>query len=168
MSGLLRVFILIGGMAFGHGVSAQTGLEWTVALKHDREGTAITGSSDALISAIRRGADVKINWGWKDENRSLEHTAEPIWLAIINDQTVMAQLHPQVLARLDFEVADAAFGDDVSLGQEWRVTITSDGKFDAVWIDRKTLEVSRRLPQRHILTWYVRGGGGPDVPMYEQ
>ena len=130
---------------------------WKVAYKHDGEGKAIQGSKEKLFSAIRAGKTVRIGWGWynEDRNLSIEHLADPIWLAIIDQKEVIAHLEPQVLSGIDWTTGTASYADSALLNQEWRVVINTNGSFDAVWYNRKEGEISRRAPQKHLLTWFV-------------
>lgn len=130
----------------------------TVAFKHDGQGNPIEGSKEQLITAIRNGSTVRVGWGWKNKEsgRSIEHLSSPIWLAVVNEKEVMAHLDPQVLSQIDWNSATATYQDSTLLNQEWRVVINTDGTFDAVWYDRSNNEVSRRIPQRHTMTWFTQ------------
>lgn len=130
---------------------------WQIAYKHDGKGKALAGSKEQLFSAIRAGKTVRIGWGWYSEERglSIEHLADPIWLAILDQKEVIAHLEPQVLSGIDWDTGTANYADSALLDQEWRVVINTTGSFDAVWYNRKVGEISRRVPQKHILTWFV-------------
>ena len=130
---------------------------WHIAYKHTGEGKLIQGDKNQLFSTIRAGKQVRIGWGWKSEERglSIEHLADPIWLAILNEQEVIAHLDPQVLSAIDWETNSANYADSSLFDQEWRVVINTSGAFDAVWYNRKNQEVSRRVPQAHTVTWFV-------------
>ena len=131
--------------------------QWKIAYKHDGDGNALVGSKELLFSAIRSGKTVRIGWGWYNEARelSIEHLADPIWLAIIDQKEVIAHLEPQVLSGIDWQSGTASYADSALMDQEWRVVINTNGSFDAVWYNRKVGEISRRAPQKHILTWFV-------------
>ena len=58
--------------------------EWHIVLKTDRDGSVLHGSKGDLINAIRNGQDLKIGWGGKRKDFSIEHISEPIWLAILS------------------------------------------------------------------------------------
>lgn len=130
---------------------------WQVAFKHDENGKPLSGSKEQLFAAIRAGKDLKIGWGWNSEERglSIEHLADPIWLAILDQKEVIAHLEPQVLSGIDWNSGTASYADSALLSQEWRVVINTDGTFDAVWYDRKENKLLRHVPQRHIITWFV-------------
>ena len=67
---------------------------WSIVLKTDKDGKILKGSKGALIDAIRGGANIKIGWGGKREDISIEHLSSPIWLAILSEEEVMAHLDP--------------------------------------------------------------------------
>lgn len=143
---------------------------WQIAYKHDGEGNALAGSKEKLFAAIRAGKSVRIGWGWYNAKRdlSIEHLADPIWLAILDQKEVMAHLEPQVLSGIDWESATANYADSALLQQEWRVVINTTGSFDAVWYNRKEGELTRRVPQKHILTWFVNELAPTDTkPLFE-
>ena len=58
---------------------------YNIVFKNDKQGNAILGSKDALIRHIRGGAEIKIGWGVKGENHSIEHLSTPIWIAILDE-----------------------------------------------------------------------------------
>lgn len=130
---------------------------WQVAFKHDKSGKPLAGSKEQLFAAIRAGKTVRIGWGWYNEKRdlSIEHLADPIWLAIIDQKEVIAHLPPQVLSGIDWHTGTASYEKESLLDQEWRVVINTNGAFDAVWYDRKEGKRSRRSPQQHVITWFV-------------
>ena len=134
----------------------NTNNEWRVVLKTDRDGTVLKGSKQELMQAIRNGADLKIGWGVKREDLSIEHLSSPIWLAILSEQEVMAHLDPQVLSAIDWEELNASYKDSTLLHQEWRVVLTTKGDFDAIWYDRKGDSLLKRWPQKHIMTWFAK------------
>ncbi|TAI47421.1 hypothetical protein [Flagellimonas allohymeniacidonis] len=131
--------------------------EWRIVLKTDREGKVLKGSKQNLVNAVRNGADLKIGWGVKREDLSIEHLASPIWLAILSEQEVMAHLDPQVLSGINWGDLNASYKDSTLLHKEWRVVLTTKGDFDAIWYDRKVDSVIRRWPQKHSMTWFAKG-----------
>nr|WP_298995830.1 hypothetical protein [uncultured Allomuricauda sp.] len=141
---------------------------WEVVLKTDREGTVLKGSKAALMNAVRNGSDIKIGWGGKREDLSIEHLSTPIWLAILSEKEVMAHLDPQVLSGIDWDSLNASYEDVSLLQKEWRVVLTTKGDFDAVWYDKKADTLIRRWPQKHKMTWFAKGN--PDetaVPLFD-
>lgn len=130
---------------------------WQVAYKHDKSGKPLEGSKEQLFAAIRAGKTVRIGWGWHNDSRDLniEHLADPIWLAIIDQKEVIAHLPAQVLSGIDWDTSTASYETEALLDQEWRVVINTTGAFDAVWYDRKERKRSRRSPQQHTITWFV-------------
>lgn len=130
---------------------------FNIVYKNDKEGNAITGSKDDLINCIRGGSEIKIGWGVKGENHSIEHLSVPIWIAVLDESEIIAHLDAQVLSKMDWDNLSANYADSTLLDQEWRVVITSKGEFDAVWYDRKNGNVIKRRPQNHIISWFAKG-----------
>ncbi len=135
----------------------STDTTWQLVLKTDKDGSVVAGSKAALIDAVRNGSDLKIGWGVQREDLSIEHLSEPIWLAVLSEQEVMAHLDPQVLSAIDWDNLNANYEDTTLLDKEWRVVLTTKGDFDAVWYDRKADTIVRRWPQKHIMSWFAKG-----------
>ncbi len=138
------------------GMQQQKNTDWNMVYKCDKEGNALTGSKQALVEAIRKGASVKIGWGFKGKKHRIEHLSEPIWLAILDEKEVIAHLDPQVLSSTDWEELTASYKDTTQLVYEWRVVISTKGEFDAIWYDRDKHELSRRFPQNHPISWFIK------------
>ena len=141
-------------------VSCQSGDDWgnyKLVYKNDKDGTTLTGSKEELVQHIRGGADIKIGWGVKGTSHTIEHIANPIWVAVLDESEVVAHLDAQVLSQTDWQNLSANYADSTLLQQEWRVVITTKGEFDAVWIDRTSKDVMKRRPQNHIISWFARG-----------
>ena len=162
MTNSKTLYILIG-IIVGLGIMAvysttqenNSTIGWTLVFQHDKEGTPVAGSKEKLLSAIRNGYSIRVGWGWKGEQRSIEHLSEPIWLAILSEAEVMAHLDPQILSGIDWDIPTANYADTTLLKQEWRVVLTTEGKFDAVWTDKFTGEIIRRVPQNHPMSWFA-------------
>ncbi len=141
-------------------VSCQSKIDqgrYRVAYKNDRDGRALAGSKAQLIQAIRGGADIRIGWGFKGKVHTIEHLSDPIWIAVLDEKEVIAHLDPQVLSSVDWDSLTASYADSSLLQQEWRVVLSTNGEFDAVWYDRKKEKMAERRPQNHTMTWYVKG-----------
>ncbi len=164
--------ILKGGIANTSNIKPQKAKEdWQMVYKTNKEGERVGGNKQHLITAIRQGLPVKIGWGGKGKNHSIEHIATPIWLAVLDEQEVIAHLEPQVLSSTDWENLTANYTNPAKLKEEWRVVITTKGAFDAVWYDRKEHKRTKRVPQQHPLTWMVKGQidkTGAVKPLFEE
>lgn len=130
---------------------------YQLVYKNDKNGNALKGSKQELIKFIRGGADIKIGWGTKGKNHSIEHLSEPIWIAILDEEEVIAHPHPQVLSKIDWNSLTANYSDSVLLNQEWRVVITTKGEFDAIWYNIENRTILKRIPQNHNISWFVKG-----------
>ena len=128
--------------------------KWQIVYKVDSSGHPLIGNKEKLINAIRQGADIKIGWGSKGENHSIEHLSIPIWFAILDEKEVIAHLDPQILSTIDWDSLSANYRDSQKLDEEWRVVITSKGEFDAVWYDRRGDSLIKRIPQNHVISWF--------------
>ena len=166
MKNLGSILVLL--FLLGCSPKTTTSDNWEVVLKTDKEGVVLEGSKAALMNAIRAGADIKIGWGGKRENLSIEHLSVPIWLAILSEKEVMAHLDPQVLSGIDWDGLNASYEDASLLQKEWRVVLTTKGDFDAVWYDIKADTLIRRWPQKHRMTWFAKGNlDDKVVPLFD-
>ncbi len=166
MKNLGSIVVLL--LFFGCSPKTSTSNSWEVVLKTDKEGAVLKGSKAALMDAIRSGADIKIGWGGKREDLSIEHLSVPIWLAILSEKEVMAHLDPQVLSGIDWDSLKVSYEDVSLLQKEWRVVLTTKGDFDAVWYDIKADTLIRRWPQKHRMTWFAKGNSDDRVvPLFD-
>lgn len=136
--------------------SQEPSSEWTIALRTTKTGEVVKGSKQELITAIRNGADIKIGWGNRGKQHTIEHLSEPIWLAVLDEKEVVASLHPQSLAQTDWDKLESHYSNSNTLHEEWRVSITTKGSFDAIWYDRRGDSLIKRVPQNHAMTWFVK------------
>lgn len=141
---------------------------WHVVYKNNKQGNTISGSKQELISAIRAGSDIKIGWGSKGKNHSIEHLSNPIWLAILDEKEVVAHLDPQVLSNINWETLSATYKDSLKLREEWRVVITTKGEFDAIWYDKKHDSLIKRRPQNHNITWFSNYNNKDIKPLFSE
>lgn len=139
---------------------------YKIAYKNDENGNVLQGSKTELIHYIRSGAPIRIGWGAKGKTRSIEHVSEPIWIAVLNETEVIAQLQPHYSASTDWDALTSSFSDSTLINQEWRVVLTTKGTFDAVWYDKHEGKQIRRVPQDHPMTWFVQGAKGENKPLY--
>jgi len=146
----------------------QQDSNYQIIYKNDKEGNTLLGSKSELINVIRGGGSIKIGWGVKGKNHTIEHLSEPIWLAVLDESEVIAHLDGQILSKVDWENLTANYSDSTRLSQEWRVVITTKGEFDAVWYDRNLGKVVRRSPQNHTLTWFAKDNLDSNKPLFLQ
>ena len=122
---------------------------WHLIYRHDADGRPISGSKSELLAAVRRGAPIRFAWGVLIEREgqrlSVEHVAEPIFLSIVNDTEVVVQLPEHIAQRAYADMSGASFEDPAVM---WRGLMTTEGTFDAVWVNRATGQQVRRQPQR--------------------
>ena len=129
---------------------------WRMVYRHDADGKPLTGAKPALFDAIRSGAPIRFAWGMKRESGgeilSVEHSAEPVFLTIVSGREVVVQLPEHIAQRSYADPLGAAFESPAVM---WRGLMSTDGSFDAVWVNRATGEEVRRIPQRVGLAWFA-------------
>jgi hypothetical protein len=131
---------------------------WRFLYRHDEHGKAMAGSKDALLAAARRGLPIRVAWGMRvaatSPPRSVEHAADPLFLTIMNGQEIFIQL-PEHIAQESYSQPEKARFDEPAV--MWRGMMGTNGSFDAVWVNRATGAVVRRVPQRAAIAWFALG-----------
>ena len=169
--GLLLVAGMLGNFA---PTNAAIGSPWHLAIAHDRQGNVQSGHIDLLISAVRRGCQIRIAWGARraaDPSQTIEHIASPDWVAVRNSQTVEVQLSDFVInlgvlgePSKDHPRRERFGGTEKAVN--WRANLKTDGSFDAVWFDAASGEFIERIPQRHPMKWFVDCPPGESQPLF--
>lgn len=130
---------------------------WTAVYKNGTHGEDLSGSKEQLLNAIRAGKDMRIGWGLMREvngnKKSIEHVTSPVFITIVDESEVVAQL-PEHLAQKNYWNINKAEFDHAAV--MWRGLISTTGSFDAIWVNRATGEEVRRSPQRGAFNWYVQ------------
>ena len=62
----------------------------------------------------------------------------------------------QTLSKTDWKNLTANYSDSTLAKSEWRVAITTKGEFDAIWYDRQSHQITKRRPQKHVITWFIK------------
>ncbi|MCG8436271.1 MAG: hypothetical protein MJA83_19815 [Gammaproteobacteria bacterium] len=141
---------------FAHGGAyAANASGWVAVYKHDREGKPLWGDKEVLFDAVRRGYPIRFGWGVKhprEPERSVEHVGEPEFLTIVDGKELFVQLPEHIAQESYWSVEEQNFGDPAVV---WKGIMGTTGRFHAVWYNRASGEVVRRLPQRVPITWYV-------------
>ncbi|WP_350293536.1 hypothetical protein [uncultured Croceitalea sp.] len=163
---VLRIFTLIFFCSILSCKQEKLKPDFKVVYKNNKKGETLMGSKAELIKYIRAGASIKIGWGSKGKTRSVEHLSEPIWIAVLNESEVVVHLDPHYVATADWNNLTSKFSDTSLVNQEWRVVITTGGNFDAVWYDKFTGTMIKRVPQNHTMTWFAKGSYDDNVPLY--
>lgn len=129
---------------------------WRLAYQHDTNGQRLAGSKEALFDAVRRGYPIRLTWGMAlpERNISVEHAAEPVFTTIANGAEVVAHLPEHIGQQSYWDPKQATFDNPAVM---WRGIMTTAGDFDAVFVNRATGDVVRRLPQKARIAWYVLG-----------
>ncbi|MEP3226535.1 MAG: hypothetical protein ABJO01_11210 [Parasphingorhabdus sp.] len=129
-------------------------------LAHDADGKVGQGDRQHIVNAVRQGCRIRIAWGSKGATRTIEHIAEPMWIAIRDSSDIEAQIG-------DFMINLNALGDPpsdhprrerfggVDKVVKWRASLKPDGTFNAVWYYPHDGEFISRVPQRHPMKWFA-------------
>lgn len=141
------------------------GPQWTLLYRSGINGESLAGSKAALLAAIRAGLPIQIGWGFsakrEDRDIAVEHLVAPVFVSIVDQDQVNAQL-PEHIAQRAYTRADGAFFDDPAV--LWRGLVSTSGSFDAVWSNRASGEEIRRSPQRAVFSWYAPSAAALDTP----
>jgi len=127
---------------------------WRFVFANDGNGKDLRGRREALLAAIRRGSPVRV--GWSDssskEGWAVEEFSDAGFTNIMGRRDVVAQLDP---ALIQTNYVDATKAGLRSPPVEWHALMSTDGRFEAVMVDRETGHTTRRLVQRTRMHWYV-------------
>lgn len=130
--------------------------QWRMVYRHDTDGRSLEGTKHALFDAVRRGAALRLAWGFSASTAgdpvSVEHVAEPVFLTAMKGEHVFVQL-PEHIGQTSYSQPDGARFDQPLV--MWRGLMGTDGTFDAVVVDRATGREVRRLPQRAGVAWFA-------------
>jgi hypothetical protein len=129
---------------------------WRLVYLHEASGTPIQGAKSALFDAVRSGYPIRFAWGaalgTSEEPASVEHAAEPVFISIMSDQELFVQL-PEHSAQTSYhDPKQASLGNPAVM---WRGMMGTDGRFDAVMVDRASGRQTWRMPQRARIAWFA-------------
>lgn len=149
--------------------SSASALSWELVYRHDADGNPIDGAKTELFAAIRAGLPIRLAWGVEitrdGQVFSVEHSAEPVFLTIVNELEVVVQLAEHIAQRSYVDTVTPGFADPAVM---WRGLMSTDGTFDAVWVNRSTGTEVRRYPQRAGIAWFAfQAGDGAVQPALE-
>jgi len=150
---------------------SSAGSGWYLLLAHDANGRVDQGDHRQIINAVRQGCQIRIAWGNKGPTRSIEHTANPIWISIRNSDEVEVQIG-NLLVNLN-ALGDPSedhprrerFGGTEKV-VKWRASLKTDGTFNAVWYYPHNGEFIIRVPQRHPMKWFSDCKPVSATPLY--
>ena len=141
-------------LAFGlNAAFAQA--DWKLVYENDKDGNAVSGKLEDLISAIRAGKQVRIYFIMGGGGNSVEHAADVKFLTVMTNsegQYVMGQIDPILSQNPDFANADVTFRE----GLEWSLIASTTGRNDQMYQNRKTGEVLQHSIQRWGTKWFVQ------------
>lgn len=138
--------------------STKPSPQWRLIYKHDTSGKKLKGSKAALLNAVRGGQPLQIGWGLSVEQdakfKSVEHIVSPVFVTITDQTDVIAQM-PEHIAQQSYWNVDQSLFDHGAV--MWRGLATTQGRFDAIWVNRASGEIVRRSPQRAAFSWFTYG-----------
>lgn len=158
---LYRILITISCLIL---ISAcnQSSTRWHLQLSHSANGDVLRGSHANLINSIRSGCEIRVAWGARrkaDPQRTIEHIATPLWVAVRDGMQVEVQLDDflinlPVLGEPETDHTRRAQFGGTSEVVMWRANLKTDGSFDAVWFKPHSGEFVYRAPQQHPMKWF--------------
>ena len=128
--------------------------QWRLMFVNGPDGRDISGNREDLLRAIRRGSPVRVGWGEAaaDGKWSVEEYANTSFVNIMAGREVIAQIEPGLIQSNYIDPDKAGLKTPLV---DWLAMIGTNGRFDAVTIDRKSGEQLRRLVQRTTVHWYA-------------
>ncbi|HWL89207.1 MAG TPA: hypothetical protein VNO21_25565 [Polyangiaceae bacterium] len=127
---------------------------WRFLFANDGHGNDLTGSRAALLAAIRRGSPLRVGWSEANtkEGWSVEEFSDVGFTNIMGKRDVVAQL---ANALIQSNYLNASRAGLRSPAVEWHAIMSTDGRFEALMIDRETGRTTRKLVQRTRMNWYA-------------
>lgn len=155
--------ILLGAGALGMRLGGRTaappdptcaGSCWYFVFANDGQGRDVAGSRASLLAAIRRGSPIRIGWSEasQKEGWSVEEFSDAGFTNIMGGSEVVAQLAPAWIQSDYLDATKVGFRRPL-LG--WHAIMSTDGRFEAVMVERETGRIIRKLVQRTRMNWYV-------------
>jgi len=133
---------------------AITGSCWQFVFANDGQGREVAGNREALLAAIRKGSPVRIGWSEasRKEGWSVEEFSEVGFTNIMGGREVVAQLASAWIQSDYLNATKAGFRRPLL---EWHAIMSTDGRFEAVMVERETGRTIRKLVQRTRMNWFV-------------
>jgi hypothetical protein len=155
----LLIWLMTGCVSTHHG---KTGREpsacavsaWRFVFANDGDGRDIAGHRDALLLALRRGSPLRVGWSEADSAKgwSVEEFSDVGFTNLMGGRDVVAQLEPGLIQS---HYLDATRAGIKTPATDWLAIVSTDGRFEAVMLDRETGATKRRLLQRTRINWYA-------------
>ena len=148
---LVCTFLLVSTMGFSQN-------NWRLIYENDAEGRPITGSLDALISAVQNGEMVRIYFKMgrvSEPDFFVEHTATAKYFTIMNSpkgRFVTAQIDPIVGQIPDFDKEQVLLKENL----EWSLIASSNGQNDTMTRNVINGEIINHRIYRWGTRWFVQ------------
>lgn len=149
------VLLLAAGLAAAEASAAcDPAAQWRLLFVNGPGGEDLSGDRAHLLAAIRRGSPVRVGWGEAaaDGSWSVEEFAATSFVNIMAGRDVVAQIEP---AWIQSHYTDAGRAGLRTPLVDWQAVIATDGRFEAVTVDRATGGQLRKLLQRTTVHWFA-------------
>ncbi|WP_394848003.1 hypothetical protein LZC95_11130 [Pendulispora brunnea] len=130
--------------------------EWRFLFANDGHGNDLSGSRESLLAAVRRGSPLRVGWSEANakEGWSVEEFSNVGFTNIMGKRDVVAQLDDALIQSNYVNASRAGLKNPVV---EWHAIMSTDGRFEAVMVERESGRATRKLVQRTRMNWYAFG-----------
>jgi len=128
--------------------------EWRFLFANDGHGNDLLGNRESLLAAVRRGSPLRVGWSEANakEGWSVEEFSGVGFTNIMGKRDIVAQLDNALIQSNYLNATLAGLKNPVI---EWHALMSTDGRFEAVMLDRETGRAIRKLVQRTRMNWYA-------------
>lgn len=159
---LLFVLIVLSALGCSQDKNSHEGTnitkDWKLLYKNDKNGNAVFGDKDELISYVRKGHPIKIGWASRrrnDTTKTVEHIVDAEFLTIANGNQIFAQIKPFLAQRPDL-TSDTLSMTLLPVQSNW--VLGTNGLISSVNIDygKDTLRASPPKLFGKGLSWFSK------------
>ncbi|WP_394837490.1 hypothetical protein LVJ94_11335 [Pendulispora rubella] len=128
--------------------------EWRFLFANDGHGNDLSGSRESLLAAVRRGSPLRVAWSEANakEGWSVEEFSNVGFTNIMGKRDIVAQLEGALIQSNYVNASRAGLKNPVV---EWHAILSTDGRFEAVMVERESGRATRKLVQRTRMNWYA-------------
>lgn len=132
--------------------------DWKLVYRNDKNGKAVFGDKEELISIARKGHPLKIGWASRrrnDTTKSVEHIINAQFITIANGSELFAQVQPFLAQRPDL-TSDTLSMTLIPVKSNW--VLGTNGTISSINIDlgKDSIRTSPPKPFRYSLSWFAR------------
>jgi len=133
--------------------SDYIGSSWKLIYRNDAEGVGISGSKDRLFDVVRLGYPVRVGYGGKRGDRSIEHVGDAMFLSILDDKEIFAQCQTIIGQR------PGRGGDSLHMAFRenylWTIIVGTNGYSDRINVLNDTGEISGHNSRPTAVSWFA-------------